>query len=149
MNRAPIQALAERLRAVAVNALPGLLTAAKDLSDDPLAGLCGFAAVGAVHAAAAMGYGGKVVPGRYHGFRHYWARLDCGLDLDITGPQFHLPPVLVVSKAEARRLGYRWSAGGEIGAHDVDIRGYARRYGCRWFPADWWRAAVRGEVVAA
>jgi hypothetical protein len=80
-----------------------------------------------------------------------WARFDCGLDVDITGPQFGLPPVLVMNRTEARGLRYRYRTRDRdwlMRPHEYDVRAYARRYGCAWFPVNWWRAALERREAA-
>ncbi len=152
-DRSRLHALAVRLRAVAVDVLPRYVRPWGQSSPprDPLAGLCGFAAVGVVNAAAELGYTGGVVNGYRYPGTHLWARFDCGLDVDITGPQFGLPPVLVMNRTEARRHGFRLRANDRdrfMRPGEYDVRQYARRYGCHRFPVEWWRVAV-GESEAA
>lgn len=74
-----------------------------------------------------------------------------GLDVDITGPQFGLPPVLVMNRTEARRFGFRCRTGERnwlMRPGEYDVRLYARQYGCIGFPAGWWRVAVERSEAA-
>lgn len=157
-DRATLRDLATRVRSVAVDVLPRhvrpWLTAHRR---DPLSGLCGFASIGLVLAAAEMGYAGGVMQGRHSGETHLWARFDCGLDVDITGPQFGLPPVLVMTRTEARRLRYWHSPEDrEPKRRPYDMQAYLRRHAeyrarCAHperFPVEWWRAAVERREAA-
>lgn len=51
--------------------------------DETLAGLCGAVAL-MVQAAV----GGELMEGSYQGEPHYWNRLPCGTEIDLTGTQF-------------------------------------------------------------
>ena len=149
-DRARLHDLATRVRAVAVDVLPRHAQPWNP-SPDALAGLCGFAAVGVVSAAAELGYAGGVLQGIHSRGSHLWARLDCGLDVDIAGPQFGLPPVLVMNRTEARRLRYRYRMGDRnwlMRPGEYDVRDYARRYGCEGFPTEWWRVALEESRAA-
>jgi hypothetical protein len=149
-DRATLRDLATRVRAVAVDVLPRWVKPWNP-SPDPLAGLCGFAATGIVSSAAELGYTGGVLQGLHSRGSHLWARFDCGLDVDITGPQFGLPPVLVMNRTEARGLRYRYRTRDRdwlMRPHEYDVRAYARRYGCAWFPVNWWRAALERREAA-
>lgn len=150
-DRARLHDLATRVRAVAVDVLPRIVRPRQGMRPDPIAGLCGFAAVGVVGAAAELGYTGGVLQGIHSRGSHLWARLDCGLDVDITGPQFGLPPVLVMNRTEARRMRYRYRTGDRnwlMRPGEYDVRDYARRYGCEGFPTEWWRVAVEEREAA-
>ena len=150
-DRARLHDLATRVRAVAVDILPRIVRPRQGRRPDPIAGLCGFAAIGVVSAAAELGYSGGVLHGTHSQECHLWARLDCGLDVDITGPQFGLPPVLVMNRTEARRFGFRCRTGERnwlMRPGEYDVRRYARQYGCVGFSAGWWRVAVERSEVA-
>ena len=150
-DRACLYGLALRVREVAVDVLPRHVPKPWNPSPDPLAGLCGFAATGVVNAAAELGYMGGVLQGTHSRGSHLWARFDCGLDVDIAGPQFGLPPVLVMNRTEARRYGFRHRSGDRnwlMRRGEYDVRQYAIRYGCHRFPVEWWRAAVEESRAA-
>ena len=144
-DRARLHDLATRVRAVAVDILPRIVRPRQGRRPDPLGGLCGFAAIGVVSASAELGYPGGVLHGTHSQECHLWARLDCGLDVDIAAPQFGLPPVLVMNRTEARRLGFRCRTGERnwlMRPGECDVRRYARQYGCIGFPAGWWGVAL-------
>jgi hypothetical protein len=81
-GESPVIAL-HGLDAKTADQLERLREACLECSDGDLSGFCG-----AVACMIQGCFGGRIIAGRVKGYRHYWNRLPCGIEVDLTSCQF-------------------------------------------------------------